>query len=805
MIFVKKPWLERNDVFLRAANLKDDFSILITFTRFLNHYFKTMNKIFAFVMLTLILFSCATPSSQSVTNPQKTQDAVDYSRARAFVWDSIEKKAFNLSIQPEWFEDNSGFAYTSKNKKGEHIRIVAYDAGREIDTLDKKKLLKRLQEFTGEETTEKELSWYRRRWKSADQLNFYWKDQHFKLNLKDYTLEALQKDDARTPQNHSLSPNGKYEVYLKDYNLYLKDKENNEVHALSTAGDSLFIYGSNYGWEQLMEGENTNPEPNLNLSWSPDSKKIFTQIMDAGNAEKMYLLDWSIDSLYRPKLLSYFRGSPGDTTVIHYIPVLYDLESRKEIPVDLDPIPHFMDDLAGYGLKWTKDGKYLYGTLNHRGYKKKDIIKVAASTGEVERLYSDSSHTNIDYLTRFKFIESKNTALFTSEKTGWKQLYRLDFTTGEVDPITQGEFVVKDIEAVDEKNEEIYLMISGKEEGVNPYYDLLYKVNFDGSNLKLLTEEPLNHEVHLSPDFTHFIDNQSDAETPTVSVLRSTKDGRITRKIDSADIEALQKTGWDFPQLFTITAQDGKTKIYGALWKPTNFDPAKSYPVIDYSYTGPHMNVFPNTFRKGIYGLYNSGQALAELGFIVMQVDGMGTAGRSKAFHDVSCKNMGNNLKDHALAIKELGKRYSWFDSDRVGIFGHSAGGYDAAHALMAFNDTYKVAVSESADHDWRMEKAWWPEMYAGWPVDEVYEEQSNITMAPKMKGNLLLIHGGIDENVNPSAAFKLSEALIKADKYFDLLIIPSGRHPIPAEYLPYVQKKRWQFFVDHLLLSLAD
>ena len=259
-----------------------------------------------------------------------------------------------------------------------------------------------------------------------------------------------------------------------------------------------------------------------------------------------------------------------------------------------------------------------------------------------------------------------------------------------------------------------------------------------------------------------------------------------------ADISGVE--GWQPPEVFTVTARDGKTTLYGALWKPTNFDPSNSYPIIENSYTGPHTQVFPRDFRRAF-----NNQSLAELGFVVMQVDGLGSSGRSKAFHNYSYKNLGGNLADHIGAISQLGKRFTWLDTTRVGIYGHSAGGYDAGHAVLAYPDVYKVAVASSADHDHRMEKAWWPEMYMGWPVDSAYHLQSNITMAANLKGKLLITHGGIDENVNPSATFKLAEALIKADKQFDMLILPSQRHGY-GPYWNYFTKTRWNYFIKHLL-----
>jgi dipeptidyl aminopeptidase/acylaminoacyl peptidase len=289
----------------------------------------------------------------------------------------------------------------------------------------------------------------------------------------------------------------------------------------------------------------------------------------------------------------------------------------------------------------------------------------------------------------------------------------------------------------------------------------------------------------------------SSVNQPTKTVLRETKTGKIIKEISEANIKEILAENWQFPEIFSVIAKDGKTTIYGALWKPVNFDPGKKYPIIDQTYTGPHTNMFPRSFARG---LTISNQALAELGFIIVTVDGLGSAGRSKEFHNYSYKNMGKNLADHVIAIEELGKKYAWIDVDKVGIFGHSAGGFDAGHAMLEFPDFYKVAVASSADHDFRMEKAWWPEMYMGWPVDSMYEEVSNITMAGNLKGKLLITHGGIDENVNPSATFKLAEALVKANKQFDMLIFPSQRHGYSGDYGKYFTRKRWNYFVEHLL-----
>jgi dipeptidyl aminopeptidase/acylaminoacyl peptidase len=363
--------------------------------------------------------------------------------------------------------------------------------------------------------------------------------------------------------------------------------------------------------------------------------------------------------------------------------------------------------------------------------------------------------------------------------------------------LAAGDYYVNDILHIDEKGGVVYFTASGKEPGANPYQQYLYSVSIETNKMQHLTPENLNHDISFSPCGKYFTDNQSTSQQPTTTVFHEASAGKIVTELSKADISALEAINWTAPQVFTAIARDGLTEIYGVLWKPTNFDPNKKYPVIDNSYTGPHTQMFPRNFAR-VLAVNN--QALAELGFVVMMVDGLGSSGRSKAFHDVSYKNMGLSLTDHVLAIQQLAQKYAWIDAERIGIFGHSAGGYDAGHALLQFPDFYKVGVASSGDHDHRMEKAWWPEMYMGWPVDSAYHKQSNVTMAGNLKGKLLLVHGGIDENVNPSATFKLAENLVKADKEFDLLILPSQRHGYTGKYADYFTKKRWNYFVENLL-----
>jgi len=488
-------------------------------------------------------------------------------------------------------------------------------------------------------------------------------------------------------------------------------------------------------------------------------------------------------------LLSYYRGSPGDTDMVYTTPVFFNTATGEEIRKD-----EFRNVNAA-GFEWTKDPGVAYIENRVRGYQEIDLYQFNCNNNSLDLLYAEKSSTNIDNYDS-RAIDS-NSIIITSEKDGWKQLYLLNTKDKTVHPITNGAYYVNDILYVDKKTKTIFFTASGKEAGRNPYYQHAYTIKPDGTGLKLLTPENSNHDIAVSPDGKYFTDNISTLDQPTISVLRETKTGKIVKQLTKANIDGLLAMQFHMPEAFTAIGRDGATTIYGALWKPSNFDSTKKYPVIDQTYTGPHTYMYPKNFVSAIA---RSNQALAELGFIVITVDGLGTANRSKAFHNVSYKNMGRNLLDHVIAIRELGKRFSWIDTSRVGIFGHSAGGYDAGHAVLEYPDFYKVAVASSGDHDFRMEKDWWPEMYMGWPVDSTYNQVSNITMAGNLKGKLLIVHGGIDENVNPSATFKLAEALVKANKEFDMLIMPSQHHGYAPKYNDYFTKKKWNYFVEHLL-----
>lgn len=746
----------------------------------LNSYKNTKMKKSA-IVLCFLMFN----SSMIFGQNEITID--DYNNAVGFMYENFNnKKAFNLNIQPNWFPDSTGVWFIHHSPDDTKYLKVMFPDLVQSDLFDHQKLAKILSDSLDSDVKPNDLPISKIVYKGPKEFMITAKSETYLLNTESYSLSSPPKENEKN-EREKASPDNKWIAYTKDYNLFIKSTETEEIRQLSTAGKKGYEYATWYGWGDIIEGENGDRPDHFRVDWSKDNEWILANICDLRSAQKMYLLDHSIDTLYRPKLLSYYRGSPGDTSMVYMEPVFFNVKSGKEIKVDLPR----STQINNINVIWSKSSGKVFLDRMSRGYQNLHIYSFDLNSNRLETLYSESSKTNIDNFT-YELAEESGYMFLLSEKSGWRQLYSLDLETRKEQSLTKGEFYVNSIERIDEEKQKIYFLASGKEKGRNPYYQHLYSISFNGKNLKLLTPEDRNHRISVSPDGNYLVDNLSTVNIPTKTVLRNTTNGEILKELGLAAVNLPE--GWNPPEIFTATARDGKTTIYGAVWKPTNFDSSKQYPVIEMSYTGPHTQVFPTDFSRA-FGL----QSYAELGFIVVVVDGLGSSGRSKEFHNYSYKNLGGNLEDHIIAIKQLGKQYNWIDTTRVGIFGHSAGGYDAGHAVLAYPDFYKVAVASSADHDHRMEKAWWPEMYMGWPVDSTYHLQSNITMAGNLKGKLLITHGGIDENVNPSATFKLAEALIKADKQFDMLILPSQRHGYTGQHKKYVTKLRWNYFLEHL------
>lgn len=748
-------------------------------------------KYLYFLNFSLILVLIMKFSFAGVRIDEKISITVDdYRLAKSLLPENLKKKVFYLEVRPNWVKNSAKFWYKTNTRKGERFFVVDPEKKFKREAFDHERLLKALKEKTGREYSIWSIPFRTIKFIDEKTIEFEIKDKIWVLDLNTYRLTPKEKKEKKLEK---LSPDEKWKAFTKNYNLFIRSKEGKKIIQLSRDGIENYEYASYLGWDDLIEGECGERPKRFWVEWSPDSKKIFTQIVDLKNAKKMYLLQ-SVNKTFRSKLFSYYRAIPGEKDLVYYIPVIFDIENKKEIKIKIEPVPYFI----GFDVQWNKNSTKLYMAKFDRGYKGVNIYEIDAKTGEAKVLVRDENKTYVDTaLFDYRILEKSGNILITSERDGWNHIYLFDLKTGKLkNQVTKGKYVVLKIIHVDEDKQQIYFIACGREKDEDPYLVHLYKVNFDGSELVNLTPERAYHEIYVSPDKKYFVDNISRVDLPTRSFLRVLESGKTVMKLGEADIQELLKIGWKYPEPFKAKAQDGITDIYGLIWRPIKFDPSKKYPVIDHSYTGPQAVNTPKTFKDA---LFHPNTSLAQLQFICITLDGRGTARRSKKFHNYSYKNLGGGCFDHIKAIKDLAKKYTYMDIERVGIYGHSAGGYDTVHALLMWPDFYKVGVASSGNHDHRMAKAWWPEQYMGYPVGKYYNEQSNITLAKNLKGKLLLVHGEMDENVNPVATLRLVDALIKNNKDFDLLILPNTHHGYKGIYKDYFIKKRWAYFIKHL------
>ena len=605
-----------------------------------------------------------------------------------------------------------------------------------------------------------------------------------------------------------LSPDGKKAAFIRQDNLWMRDVASGKLTQLTTDGVEGFSYATdNAGWTHSSKPI---------LVWSPDSKKIATFQLDQVAVKQMTLVSTAVG---HPTVETWHYPLAGDDTVATIQRVVIDVDKRKVVRLKMPPDQHrssLCDDVScagGHGwddVQWSEDSTHLAFVSTSRDHKQEWLRVADAEKGDVRDAMSETAATYFESATdldsgkgtvNWRYLSRSNEVLWFSERDNWGQMYLYDLATGKLkNQITHGDGDVTQVLRVDEKARVIYLLAQGKETSRDPYFAALYRVNFDGTGMKLLTPEDADHEVTMSPDGSSILDVASTPTTPASAVVRD-DDGNVLVDVARQDIAKLQATGWKPLTPITVKARDGKTDLYGFMFKPTNFDPAKRYPIVDHIYPGPQTG---SCGGRGFSASHKDSEALAELGFIVVCIDGMGTPGRSKSFHDALFGDMADNtIPDQVAGIKELAAKNSWIDIDRVGIYGHSGGGAATAAAMLHFPDFFKVGVSESGNHDNRVYEDDWAEKWIGLLKTNAdgttnYDSQANEKSAENLKGHLLLIHGTMDDNVPPNNTLLVVDALIKANKDFDLLMIPNAAHGYgPASH--YVARRRWDYFVRYL------
>ena len=589
-------------------------------------------------------------------------------------------------------------------------------------------------------------------------------------------VPALAVIEAEAPEaappaplkpDSAVSPDGKWRGVFHDNNLFLRDAASGRETALTTNGKP----------EDRYDGE---------IYWSPDSRHLIAFQTIPAQAHPVSFIESSPSDQLQPKLHTIDYLKPGDR-IAHPRPRLFDVAARKAISIaeTLFPNPWDIDN-----LRWEPGSERFTFLYNQRGHQVMRLISVNAETGAAQAVIEETSPTFIDYSgkTFLHRTAAGNEAIWMSERDGWNHLYLIDTLTGKVkNQITKGAWIVRDVERVDEAKRQIWFRAGGLAAGQDPYYLHSCRVNFDGGGLTVLTEGNGTHTTEISPDGKFLLDTYSRIDLPPRTTLRRMDTGKLALDLDAGEPETKDAST---PERFTAKGRDGKTDIYGIIVRPSNFDPSKKYPVLENIYAGPQGAFVPKGWG-GAAGM----QRLADLGFIVIQCDGMGTNWRSRAFHDVCWKNLSDSgFPDRIAWIKAAAQSRPFMDLTRVGIYGTSAGGQNALAGLLLHGDFYKAGVSDCGCQDNRMDKIWWNEQWMGWPVGPEYAANSNVALAPKLTGKLLLMVGEMDTNVDPASTMQVVNALIKANKDFELLVMPGAGHGVAGT--PYGQRRLLDFFV---------
>ena len=676
----------------------------------------------------------------------------DYERADTIL--KCSDRVYSPAIHPEWIDSSHYFWYKNHEKEGDFYYLVNAESGKKQRAADKKGLAaffskkqKKLAESLLKEEEKRPDRWRRR-------------------------------EEAPVPV---VSPDKKWEAYVKDNNLYLspvrdekeKDKPKEEI-ALTMDGTANLRYD---GWS---------------IIWSPDSRKLATVKVRDVQERRIPLIESSPSSQKQPILQWRDYAKPGDVLPV-YLPVLFDVEARKQMALNVTSYENqFYLNLTG----WREDSRAFTFEFNQRGHQRYVIGEVNAADGSIRHLVDEQTKTFIYYYNNYRYdLDDGKELLWISERDGWRHLYLIDGTSGQVkQQVTKGEWVVRQVDYVDETNRVVYFTASGFNKGEDPYNLHYCRINLDGTGFTDMTPENGNHRVTFSADRSYFTDVYSRPDLPPVSQLKRTSDASVVAGLQRCDVSALQAESWQMPEVFCAKGRDGQTDIWGNIYRPMHFDASKSYPVVEFIYAGPHDSHVDKDFKPA----HHLVSKLVELGFIVVSIDGMGTSNRSKAFHDVCWKNLKDaGFPDRIAWMKAAGAKYKYMDLNRVGIYGWSAGGQNAMAALLFHNDFYKVAVALCGCHDNRMDKIWWNEQWMGYPIDVSYSTSSNVDNAYRLKGKLLLINGELDDNVDPASTLQVVSALMKANKNFEQLYLPGKTHSLGG---PFEMHKMHDFFVKNLL-----
>jgi len=736
---------------------------------------------------------------------QASVTAGDYARAESRLTVHADSLVLRDRVEPHWIAGSDRFWYRIRTPAG--AEFVYVDPARRIRrrAFDHQRLAQALGRaadtaFSGDSLPFRTLQWEERSGRVAVVVSVG--QRAWRCDLGRYRCDSTAMP-APIPPSEVVSPDSTVVALLHGHDLWLRDRADGRTRPLTTDGAFRYDYASApEGSTLFVTTQRLGLPAPPSVLWSPDSKRLLTYRMDQRGVGEFHLVQSAIRDGHRPKLWSFAVPIPGDSVLPTAQWVLFDAATGARTEVAAPPVMVSITSPIGFQQAWWDSaGTTAYYLDFERGVHAFSLKAVDAATGRVRTILEERGPTMVEPTLQLgsrpniRVTAGGREVIWYSERDGWAHLYRFDAVTGRlINRITQGPWVVRELLRVDERAGRVWFTASGREPGRDPYYEHLYSVGLDGTDLRLLSPEDAQHEISLSPSGAWAVDRYSRVDLAPTTVLRS-MDGKTMLTLERADVSRLLATGWRYPERFRTRAADDSTETYGVIFRPTSFDSTRRYPVVEEIYPGPQANKVPKAFVAG-----SDHQAIVELGFVGVEIDGRGTPFRSKAFHDYSYRHLenGGGLEDHLAAYHQLATRYPFLDLDRVGIYGHSGGGFASTRAMLLYPDFYKVAVSSSGNHDQRGYVALWGETYFGLPVDSTWNAQSNASIAGRLKGKLMLAFGDMDDNVPPALTIQVIDALTKANKNYDLLIVPNGHHGMMAS--PYFIRRRWDYFVQNLL-----
>lgn len=740
----------------------------------------------------------------------------DYARAEAFLPWNAQTLVSGNEVTPRWL-DGDRFWFRGRRGDGHEFVLVDPARGTRAPAFDHDRLAAALSlaadtAYVGRKLPFSEFDFVQ----DGRAIQFQVTDSlRWTCSLASYVCTGPDSAAAR-PRHETRSPDGRWVAFERDENLWVRSIETGQETQLSTDGER------DRGYAVVPEGccqEITNRRRKLRpapvLKWSPDSRRIATHRYDERAVEQLHLLEAATG---RPKLHSYRYALPGDSLIPTFDVHVFDVSARRGVRARIDAQPGFFTaaDSVFPEVQWTRDGAALFVTRRSRDFKRYELHRVDPADGAARQVLTEAGRTYRE-LNQFPYRGGPNwrplrngaEVLWWSERDGWGHLYRYDAVSGAVlNQVTSGPWLVLEVLHVDESLGWVYFTGVGREDGVDPYYQQLYRVRLDGTGLTRLTPENADHSVWASPSGRHFLDLYSRRDTVPHAVIRA-PDGRVLQSVERGDATRLYAAGWKPPVAYRAKARDGVTDVWGVIWKPSRFDSTRSYPVIDHIYPGPLISPAIKDFFPSREPFTYSGtgqvQALAELGFVVVSIDALGNTARGKALYTTWYGRMNDHgLPDHLAAIRQLATRMPRLDLTRVGIYGHSGGGFASTGALLQYPDFYRVAVSTAGNHDNRTYYHGWGERFQGLLARDTvagtdnYAAAANKTYAGQLTGKLFLMHGDLDDNVHPAHTIALVDALVKANRSFDLLVLPDADHDLTGH--PYVIRRTWDYFVEHLM-----